>query len=33
MLGVIAAMPLTGGSTVMTELDKATQAALGRVRA
>lgn len=33
MLGAIAAMPLPGGSTVMTELDQATQSALGRVRA
>ena len=33
MLSAIAAMPLPGGSTVMTELDETTQAALGRVRA
>ncbi len=33
MLAAIAAMPLPGGSSVMTELDETTQAALGRVRA
>ncbi|MBU2358110.1 MAG: hypothetical protein KKB02_04140, partial [Alphaproteobacteria bacterium] len=33
MLSAIAAMPLPGGSTVLTELDQTTQAALGRVRA